>query len=87
MRRTGLEFGLPITVEEDAWLGGSSVLLPGVTIGKGSIVAAGSVVTRDIPPGVIAAGSPCRVLRPLTEEDRLLWEARQREHLQDRGPI
>ena len=87
VRRTGLEFGLPITVEEDAWLGGSSVLLPGVTIGKGSIVAAGSVVTRDIPPGVIAAGSPCRVLRPLTEEDRLLWEARQREHLQDRGPI
>ena len=62
------------------WIGGSTTVLPGVTIGRGSVVAAGSVVTQDIPAGVIAAGDPCRVLRPLTEADRAKWEARRREY-------
>ena len=53
-----------------------------MTIGQNSIIAAGSVVTKDIPPNVIAAGNPCRVLRPITDEDREKWEAQRREYLQ-----
>ena len=62
-RATGLENGRPIVIEDDAWIGGGSILCPGVTVGRGSVVGAGSVVTRDIPAGVIAVGNPCRVLR------------------------
>lgn len=78
-RNTGLEFGKPIAIGDDVWLGGNVVVLPGVTIGVGTVVAAGSVVRRDLPPHVLAAGNPCQVLRPITEADRLKWEA-QKEH-------
>lgn len=61
----------PITLEEDVWIGANAVICGGVTIGKGSIIGAGSVVTRDIPAGVVAAGTPCRPLRPVTEADKL----------------
>jgi maltose O-acetyltransferase len=67
-RASGLENGRPIAVEDDAWIGGGAVLCPGVTVGRGSVVGAGSVVTRDIPPGVVAVGNPCRVLRDLIVE-------------------
>lgn len=70
-RAQGLERALPITLGDNVWLGGSVVILPGVTIGSGSVIGAGSVVTHDIPPGVVAAGNPCRVLRPITEDDRI----------------
>ena len=70
-RAQGLERALPITLGDDVWLGGNVVILPGVTIGSGSVIGAGSVVTHDIPPGVVAAGNPCRVLRPITEADRV----------------
>lgn len=62
-RRSGLEYGVPITVQDDVWIGGGAILLPGVTIGKGSVIAAGSVVTRDVPPGTVVAGNPARALR------------------------
>ena len=78
-RNTGLEFGKPIAIGDDVWVGGNVVVLPGVTIGAGTVVAAGSVVRRDLPPHVLAAGNPCQVLRPITEADRLKWEA-QKEH-------
>ena len=52
----------PIVIEEAAWVGARAVVLPGVTVRRGAVVAAGSVVTRDVPAGVIAGGSPCRVL-------------------------
>ncbi|MEI3361660.1 MAG: sugar O-acetyltransferase [Oscillospiraceae bacterium] len=78
-RNTGLEFGKPIAIGDDVWLGGNVVVLPGVTIGAGTVVAAGSVVRRDLPPHVLAAGNPCQMLRPITEADRLKWEA-QKEH-------
>lgn len=68
-RNRGLERALPITVEDDVWIGGHVTVLPGVTIGRGSVVGAGSVVTRDVPPGVVAAGNPCRVIRPITEAE------------------
>lgn len=79
-RDTGLEFGRPITIQDSVWLGGNVVVLPGVTIGEGTVVAAGSVVTRDLPPRVLAAGNPCRVLRPLTERDRAHWAAQVRAY-------
>lgn len=64
-RAAGLEFGKPITIGEDVWVGGSAVICPGVTIGHRSIIGAGSVVTRDVPDDVFAAGNPCRVIRTL----------------------
>lgn len=65
VRRSGLELGAPITVGENVWIGGASVVLPGVTIGDDSVIGAGSVVTKDVPAGVVAVGNPCRVVRAL----------------------
>lgn len=73
-RASGLERALPITVCDDVWIGGDVTILPGVTIGERSVVGAHSTVTRDVPPGVIAVGSPCRVLRAITEADTVLGE-------------
>jgi maltose O-acetyltransferase len=64
-RASGREFGSPITIEDDVWLGGGAIVCPGVTIGARSVIGAGSVVTKDIPPGVVAVGNPCRVVREL----------------------
>ena len=80
VRNLDLEFGRPITIQDDVWIGGNVVVVPGVTIGRDSVIAAGAVVTRDVPPGVIAGGNPCRVLRPLTDADRARWEAERREY-------
>ena len=79
VRDTGLEYGKPITIGNSVWIGGNVIVNPGVTIGNDVVIGAGSVVTHDLPDGVIAAGNPCRVLRPLTEEDRQFWRARQQE--------
>ena len=65
VRRDGLEYALPITVEDGAWLGGGAIVGPGVTIGRDSVIGAGSVVIRDVPAGVVAAGNPCRVVRTI----------------------
>lgn len=70
VRASGLEYAKPITIGEDAWIGGSAIICPGVTIGDRTIIGAGSVVTRDIPADVFAAGNPCRVIRQLTPEER-----------------
>ncbi len=61
------EFAKPITIGSDVWVGGATVICPGVTIGSRSVIGAGSVVTRDIPAGVLAAGNPCRVIREITD--------------------
>jgi maltose O-acetyltransferase len=66
LRRTQ-EFGKPVMIGSDVWVGGGAIVCPGVTIGSRSVIGAGSVVTRDIPEGVFAAGNPCRVIRELTE--------------------
>lgn len=66
IRRSGLEAGKPVVIGDDVWIGGGAVICPGVTIGARSVIGAGSVVTRDIPADVFAAGNPCRVIRPLS---------------------
>lgn len=69
-RKSGYEYGIPIKIGDNVWIGGSCVVLPGVTIGNNVVIGAGSVVTKDIPDNVCAAGNPCRVIREITEEDR-----------------
>jgi len=64
-RVAGWEFAHPITIGDNVWLGANVVVLPGVRIGAGTVIGAGSVVTRDVPAGVVAVGNPCRVLRPI----------------------
>jgi maltose O-acetyltransferase len=67
--RRNQEFGRPVSIGSDVWVGGGSIICPGVTIGSKTVIGAGSVVTRDVPDGVVAVGNPCRVLREITEED------------------
>lgn len=62
-RRKGLEYGKSITIGNDVWIGGNTVINPGVTIGDNVVIGSGSVVTKDIPSGVIAAGNPCKIIR------------------------
>ena len=66
-RNSGLEFAKPITIGNNVWIGGNVIVLPGVTIGDDSVIAAGSIVDRDIPSNVIAMGTPCRVYKTLKE--------------------
>ena len=65
-RRTR-EFGKPVDIGSDVWVGGGAIILPGVRIGSRSVIGAGSVVSRDVPEAVFAAGNPCRVIRPITD--------------------
>ncbi|MGN1422337.1 MAG: sugar O-acetyltransferase [Oscillospiraceae bacterium] len=69
-RSTMYEYGIPITIGSNCWIGGSVTICPGVNIGEGCVIGAGSVVTKDIPPFSLAAGNPCRVIRKITEDDR-----------------
>ena len=74
LRRKGLQYNKPVTIGAGAWIGAGSIILPGVTIGENAVIGAGSIVTKDIPAGVLAVGSPCRVVRPIGEEDRLAYD-------------
>ena len=74
VRQTFLEFGRPIVIGDRVWIGGSAVICPGVTIGENTVIGAGSVVTHDIPANVVAAGNPCRVIRPITQDDADYWQ-------------
>lgn len=64
-RRKGLEAGKPIAIGDEVWIGGGAIICPGVQIGSQAVIGAGSVVTREIPAGVFAAGNPCRVIRDI----------------------
>ena len=66
-----LEYARPIVIEKDCWLASNVIVCGGVTIGEGSVIGAGSVVTRDIPPHSLAAGNPCRVIREITAKDSM----------------
>lgn len=69
-RNSAYEYGKAVTVGDNVWIGGNTVILPGVNVGSNVVIGAGSVVTRDIPDWCVAAGNPCRVIRKITEEDR-----------------
>lgn len=69
-RNSGYEYGISITIGDNVWIGGSTVINPGVHIGNNVVIGSGSVVTKDIPDNAIAVGNPCRVIRYITEEDR-----------------
>jgi maltose O-acetyltransferase len=71
-RRIGWESGEPITIADNVWLGGGVTVCPGVTIGENTVVAAGAVVARDLPAGVVAGGVPARIMREISERDRVV---------------
>lgn len=74
-RNSAYEYGKAIIIGDNVWLGGNSVVCPGIHIGSNSVIGAGSVVTKDIPEWCVAAGNPCRVIRKITKEDeRLLYK-------------
>jgi maltose O-acetyltransferase len=66
-QRRGNEYGKPVEIGSDVWVGGGAIILPGVKIGSRAVIGAGSVVTRDIPDDVFAAGNPCRVIRQIAD--------------------
>lgn len=72
-RNSGYEYGIKITIGNNVWIGGNSVIVPGVTIGDNCVIGAGSVVTKDIPKNSLAVGNPCRVIRPITDDDRVYY--------------
>lgn len=72
-RNAGYEYAFPITIGSNVWIGGGSVFMPGVSVGSNVVIGGGSVVCRDIPDNVVAFGNPCRVHRPITEDD---WKNR-----------
>ncbi len=69
-RNSRYEYGIPITIGDNVWIGGNCTVLPGITIGNNVVIGAGSVVTKDIPDNVCAAGNPCKVIREITEADK-----------------
>ncbi|ERL65844.1 sugar O-acetyltransferase [Schleiferilactobacillus shenzhenensis] len=81
IRNEDLEYGKPITIGDDVWIGGGTIINPGVTIGSDVVIGSGSVVTKDIPDHVVAAGNPARVLRPISQKDKIVWQAQKDEFL------
>ena len=69
-RNSMYEYGISVSIGDNVWIGGNTVILPGVHIGSNTVIGAGSVVTKDIPDWVVAAGNPCRVIKQITEEDK-----------------
>lgn len=70
LRSQGLQYNMPVHIGKNVWIGANAVVLPGITIGDDVVIGAGSVVTKDIPAGVVAIGNPCRVLRQVGEHDK-----------------
>ncbi|MGE4275984.1 MAG: sugar O-acetyltransferase [Lawsonibacter sp.] len=69
-RNSGYEYGLDVTIGDSVWIGGNTVILPGVSVGNNVVIGAGSVVSRNLPDNVIAVGNPCRIVREITQADR-----------------
>jgi maltose O-acetyltransferase len=83
VRATGLEYGKPVNIGNNVWIGGNTVINPGVTIGDNVVIGSGTVVTKDIPSGVIAVGNPNRILRAITDDDQTYWHSKQFEYLEE----
>lgn len=85
VRSTGVEKAKPITIEDQVWIGGNATILPGVTIGEGSIIGAGSVVTKDIPEMSIVAGNPAKIIRKINKDDKVYWQKEYEKYLEEMG--
>lgn len=72
-RNKGLEYAYPVTIEDNVWIGAGAQILPGVTVGQGSVIAAGAIVNRDVPAMTLVAGNPARVIRKITDADALKY--------------
>ncbi|GAA4314320.1 sugar O-acetyltransferase [Pontixanthobacter gangjinensis] len=72
-RNQGWEYAIPVSIGNNVWIGGNTVINPGISIGDNTIIGSGSVLTKDIPAGVIAAGNPCKVIRQVSDEDKLYY--------------
>lgn len=70
LRKKGYQYNMPVRIGKNCWLGAGVIVLPGITVGDNSVIGAGSVVTKDIPPNVVAVGNPCKILRPISDRDR-----------------
>ncbi|HCB1501339.1 galactoside O-acetyltransferase [Klebsiella oxytoca] len=73
LRKAGEMFSFPVTIGNNVWIGSNVVINPGITIGDNSVIGAGSVVTKDIPPDVVAVGVPCKVIRSINERDKIFY--------------
>lgn len=82
-RNSGYEYGIPVTIGNNVWIGGNVIINPGVTIGNDVVIGAGSVVTKDIPDRVVALGNPCRVVRQIVEDDRKYYYKNKEFDVQD----
>lgn len=83
VRNSYVEYGKEIHIGDNVWIGGNTVINPGVTVGNNVVIGSGSVVTKDIPDNVVAAGNPCKVIRPITDEDRKYWQNKLEEYRKD----
>lgn len=83
IRNIGVEYGKKVIIGDNVWIGGNSVINPGVTIGSNVVIGSGSVVTKDIPDNTVAAGNPCRVIRSVTDEDKIYWHKLYEEYLEN----
>lgn len=79
VRNEGLEYSKEVTIGDDVWIGGNVTINPGVHIGNNVVIGSGSVVTEDIPDGVVAAGNPCRIIRKISDADKQEWESKKAE--------
>jgi maltose O-acetyltransferase len=80
VRNKLLEFGKPINIGNNVWLGGNTIINPGITVGNNAVIGSGSVVTKNVPDDVIAAGNPCKILRKITDDDKKYWGDKKREY-------
>ncbi len=80
VRNKNLEYGLKIIIKDNVWIGGNTTINPGVTIGENSIIGSHSLVTKDVPPNVIAGGVPAKVIREITKEDYLEWKKKEENY-------
>ena len=78
LREKAYQYNAPVKIGKNCWVGAGAIIIPGVTIGDNTVIGAGSVVTKDIPPNVVAVGNPCRVLREINEYDKKYY-FKQRE--------
>ncbi len=83
-RNSGLEYAKEVHIGSNVWIGGGATINPGVKIGSNVVIGSGSVVTKDIPDDCVAAGNPCRVIRPITDNDRSYWAEKLRVYNEER---